>query len=300
MTAVVLALASSAVFGVADFLGGVSSRRAAAIAVAVWSQAAGATALLVVVLAGGAAFAGEGFVWGMAAGVFGGSGVLAFYRGLAVGTMSIVAPIAATGAVLPVVVDLAGGDVPTTLVALGLVAAMTGAAMAGLAPETSASHAGAEAPPTHADPGHSHALQALLFAVAAAVGFGLFFLFLGVGADRTPDDAALWVVAGARAGSLPTLLAFATVLGRGGAMRLDGPRVIGLVVLCGLLDTTANCLFTVATTEDVALGVVAVLGSLYPVSTVLLARAVLKERLSVPQGIGVGVALLGVVLISAG
>lgn len=291
MLAIGLALVSSALYGTADFLGGLTSRRVAAILVAFWSQAVGTVLLVVLVAASGQSPTAGGVAWGVAAGLFGGSGVFAFYRALAVGTMSIVAPIAACGAILPVVVGLARGEVPGPVVAVGLVAALAGVVLASLAPGTPGTAAGARR------------VQAIGLAVLAAVAFGAFFALLDTAANRAPD-AVLWVTLAARLGSVPLLgLVAVAIVGRTGGLRAlglsGGAPVLGLVAICGIFDTGANVTFTYATTEG-ELGVVSVLGSLYPVATVLLARAVLAERLRAVQASGVALALTGVVLVSAG
>jgi drug/metabolite transporter (DMT)-like permease len=216
----------------------------------------------------------------MAAGVFGGSGLYFFYRGLAIGPMSIVAPIAACGAIVPVVVALAQGHAPGILAAVGIAAALSGIVLVSL--------------PSGEGDEKGSPRAALPVAVGAAISFGLFFVFLDAGAAA--GGPALWVVAGARIGSL-ALLSLVALRARQ-PLPLPSHR-IGPVAVVGLIDTTANVLFTYAAASG-NLGVVSVLGSLYPVATVLLARSVLAERLNRPQTAGVAVALTGVALMAAG
>jgi drug/metabolite transporter (DMT)-like permease len=267
---------------VADFFGGLQSRRLPSLAVAVWSQAAGGLTLALVLALTGQVGGTNGLAWGAAAGVFGGLGLAFFYRGLSVGLMSIVAPIAACGAAVPVVLALALGQAPAALALLGMAAAMAGVVLASLPGEQSQTHPAGDA------------RLALLMALGAAITFGLFFVFLDLAAAT--GDPPLWVVGGARVGSLVTL----GLVALAGRQALPYPgRRMPAVALIGIADTTANALFAYATVEG-NLGAVSVLGSLYPLATIALARVILAERLARSQAAGVSLALLGVVLIAAG
>lgn len=278
---ILLGLGSGLCWGTADFLGGLQSRRIPALMAALWSQVAGAVALALVVALSGQTTTPEAVGWGAVAGIFGGLGLLCFYRGLAIGPMSVVAPVAACGAGVPVVAAFALGQAPDPLALLGIAAALVGIVLVSMPGKGE-----------HADAADPRA--GLAVALGAALSFGLFFVFLDRGADA--GGPPLWVVAGARIGSL-ALLALIVLLGR---QPLTWPgRRIGALTLIGIVDTTANVLFTYAAASG-NLGVVSVLGSLYPVATVLLARIVLAERLNRPQTAGVAVALAGVGLMAAG
>ncbi len=282
MTAIVLfALGSSLCWGIADFFGGLQSRRLSALAVALWSQLAGGAALLLVLLLLGLQFVSDSLLWGLAGGVFGGVGLVAFYRALAVGTMSIAAPISACGAIVPVVWGLLIGQPLSVVAALGIVAAIAGVILVSLQPE-SAPREGLRA------------RESIAYALVAAVNFGLFFIFLNNGSDF-PGASPLWVVAGARASSLPTLLCLS--LATRSDIRWPAQRFLPIAVI-GVVDTTANLLFAYASTQG-NVGVVSVLGSLYPVATVMLGRVILAERLNLTQHAGVVLALAGVLLLSA-
>ena len=281
MLMVLLGIGSGLSWGVADFFGGLQSRRLPALGVALWSQIVGALALLCVILVWAGQPVPGGIAWGIGGGFFGGLGLVCFYRGLAVGTMSIVAPISACGAVVPVAVALLLGEVPSLLTSLGIVAAFAGIVLVSLTSDA-------------ASAGSSQPRAALLLALGAALGFGTFYVFLDRGAAF--GGSPLWAVGGTRAGSL-VMLSLMVLLGRRAAPWPG--RNIGPIGAVGVLDTTANALYAYATTLG-NLGVVAVLGSLYPVATVLLGRVVLAERLSHTQHAGVACALSGVVLISAG
>ena len=281
MVAIVLGLASGLTWGTADFFGGLESRRLPALSVALWSQLIGGVALLVIAIVTGSDAPGRALLWGAAAGTFGGVALTFFYRGLAVGTMSIVAPVSACGAIVPVIYAVARGDVPSAVALVGIAAAMAGIVLVSL-PSGPAHHA-------------AKARLALLYALGAAVGFGLFFVFIERGSSI--DGASpLAVISGTRGGSL-VMLTGIVLIGRQAAP-WPGDRAIPVGAV-GVADTTANVLFSYASTRG-NLGVVGVLASLYPVATVILARAVLDERLGKVQAGGVVLALGGVGLLAAG
>jgi drug/metabolite transporter (DMT)-like permease len=273
-----LGLGSGLLWGTGDFLGGLSSRRLPVLAVTIWSQLAGSLVLLAVVLASGQRPTGAGLAWGALAGLCGGTALLSFYRGMAEGAMSIVAPVSACGAVVPVVVAFARGEWPGAPAVAGILAAVAGVVLVSR--------------PGRRGQGGRVPLRLIALALGAALGFGLFFVFVDV-ASGVRGGSPLWATAGVRAGSLTWLAVIALVARR--PLVWPGRR-IGLVVLAGVLDTTANVLFAYASTLG-NLGVVGVLGSLYPVATVLLARFVLAERLSGLQAVGVLLALAGAALL---
>jgi drug/metabolite transporter (DMT)-like permease len=278
-----LGLGSGLCWGTADFFGGIQSRRLPALSVVVWSQAAGAVALAVALAVQGRPPTLSGFAWGVAAGAGSGFALLLFYRGLAEGAMSVVAPVAACGAVVPVLVAPLRGERPGALAVLGIVAAVAGVVLVSRSPD----------PGQH--PG-SQPTRVLALALGAALGFGLFFVFVDAG-TATAGASPLWVVAGARASSLLVLVAIA-LAGRRAEAAWPGRRIVP-VALVGIADTSANLLFALAATGG-NLAVVGVLGSLYPVATVVLARWLLRERLSAGQNAGVVLALTGVGLLAAG
>jgi drug/metabolite transporter (DMT)-like permease len=287
-----LGLGSGLCWGAADFFGGIQSRRLPALTVAFWSQVAGALALAVALAVEGAPPATTGFAWGLAAGVGSGCALVLFYRGLAEGTMSVVAPVSACGAVVPVAAALLTGDQPGALAGLGVLAAITGVVLVSRTSGNAPGTPGA----TRGSPGGSRRTgRVLAMALGSALGFGLFYVFVDAGTAGS-RGAPLWVIAGARASSLVMLSTIALV-GGGSALRWPGRR-IGPVALVGIGDTGANLLFAYAATAG-NLAVVGVLGSLYPVATVVLARWLLGERLSGGQNAGVLLALTGVGLLAA-
>jgi drug/metabolite transporter (DMT)-like permease len=277
--AVLLALASSVTWGIADFGGGLVSRRVAStVAVTVISQTAGFAVLLVVFGARGAHLDGRSFAIGLAAGAGGGAGLVAFYRALAVGTMSIVSPIVACGAVVPFAISIATGERPSALALAGAGVALAGAVLASAEERRAAAH---------------ERKQAVMLATVAAGALGLFTYFLGLGSR---EGTALSTLVGARVGSLTLLLVLALVLRA--PLRL-GRGVLLPIAAVGLCDVAANALFALASGHGL-LALVSVLGSLYPVMTVVLAYLFLHERLTPLQLAGVGVALAGVAALSVG
>jgi drug/metabolite transporter (DMT)-like permease len=278
-----LGLGSGLCWGTADFFGGIQSRRLPALSVAVWSQVAGALALAAALAVQGRPPALSGFAWGVAAGAGSGLALLLFYRGLAEGAMSVVAPVAACGAVVPVLVAPLRGELPSALAGLGIAAAVAGVVLVSRSPDP---HQRSGGPPA----------RVLGLALGAALGFGLFFVLVDAG-TATAGASPLWVIAGARTSSLLVLGTIA-LAGRRAEAAWPGRRIVP-VALVGIADTSANLLFALAATGG-NLAVVGVLGSLYPVATVVLARWLLRERLSAGQNAGVLLALAGVGLLAAG
>jgi drug/metabolite transporter (DMT)-like permease len=276
MVGIVLALASSVVWGTADFMGGIYTRRLTLAAVTIVSQVAGMTVLTVAVAAGGD-LNGRAVAIGLVAGVFGALGISAFYRALATGTISIVSPVSACSALVPLGLALATGERPGGLALAGSAVALAGAVLA-------------SAQELHPDrpAGRSATLMALL----AALGIGGFLWFL---ARASADGHTLSALFGARIGSLTLLCAGAAVSRSPVRLPLAALAGVGLI---GVLDTAANGLFAVATQHGY-ISVVGVLGSEYPVVTVLLAQVVLRERVTQPQAVGIALALAGVGLVSA-
>jgi drug/metabolite transporter (DMT)-like permease len=276
--AIALALGSSLVWGCADFLGGIFSRRQPLAAVVWVSQAAGFVALGIWLAATGFALDGRALAFGLLAGVGGGAGLALFYRALSVGTMSIVSPIAACGALVPFALALATGDRPAALVLIGAVVALVGAVVASVE-EHRSEEAGRR--------------EAALLAAAAAGLLGLFIYFIGV-AGR--DGETLSALFGARIGSLAVLTAWVAVTHA--SLRLDR-SALPVVAAIGLLDTGANGLFVLASARGY-LSIVSVLASLYPVATILAAYAFLHERISATQRAGVALTLVGIAVVASG
>ena len=301
MTAILLALGSSVGYGISDFLASRVARRVAPVLLVLYSQALQSVVLRVVVAAVSQPYSGAGLAWGTAAGAVGAAGLVCYYQALATGQTAIVAPLASSGAVLPLVLDLVRGERPSLLAMAGLVMVLIGIAVTSLAPSEPAAQA---PPPTwHGPPATSRRAAVtrppapVLIALVAALLFGLFF----VGVDQgglTAGGGVLWVALGVQLGALPTTFAWA--LGSLGRRDL-GVRDRALLAPVGVLTVLNLCgdgfLAYAVTRGDLA--VVSVLASLAPVVTALLARALTAERPSGPQAAGAALALLGTLVVSA-
>lgn len=285
MAAIALGLASAIVWGTADFIGGLKSRQLALLTVMVVSQGAALVVLVAAAAIHGEPFPGAGILpWTALGAVAGTIGLAAFYRALSVGVMGVVAPISSCAAAIPVVVGVAGGERPSAIQFGGILVAIAGVALASWAP--------GEDPPLGERPRGVGASTGVGLALVAALGFGFFF----VGIDEASDRDLVWALLLTRAFS-GTGLALAALVARPSfAMTAADARAVAAV---GLLDVSANALFAAASTLGLV-SVVAVVGSLYPVTTILLARFLLGERLHRVQRAGAVVALAGVALISGG
>jgi drug/metabolite transporter (DMT)-like permease len=272
-----LALASAAAFGTADFLGGLASRRASALLVTLVAHLAGLGVVVPVVLLLRAPVDPASLAWGAASGVCGCAGAVVFFRALASGAMVAAAPITAVvSAALPVLAGVLLGERPAARAWLGVGAGLLAVAVIGRG----------GGPSARLD------RRTLALAVAAGVGFGLFFICL----SRASHASGLWPLLGARVGSLSLLTA---VVLAGRMPWRAKPGVLRLGAVSGAVDMIANALFLLATRQG-ELALVAVLASLYPAATVLLALVVLRERLRPLQLAGVTLALVAVGLIASG
>jgi drug/metabolite transporter (DMT)-like permease len=275
--AIALGLAASLSWGVADFLGGIQSRRMPVVAVVLGSQLAGLVLVAGIVAARGEGIPGGDFILYAALSSVGGIvGLTAFYKALSIGAMGVVAPLSSTAAVIPLVVGLATGDRPRALQGMGVAVALVGVL---LASREAGEHGGSVS-------------KGAGLALVSAVGFGCFFLAI----DKASDSDVLWAVCVNRTVSV-ALLGLALLATRP-KLGLH-PADLRMLAVVGVLDILANGFFALAATKGLV-SVVSVLASLYPVMTVILARVVLKERLRGVQRIGAALALAGVALISAG
>jgi drug/metabolite transporter (DMT)-like permease len=275
-----LALFASLMWGFGDFIGGSKSRVLPVLVVLVCSQLVGL--LWIGAVAVGAHEAAPGsreVVMAALSAVFGTAGLACFFRAIAVGKMSVVVPIAATAAVVPVVVGIATGDRLSALQAIGMVVALAGAVMSSREPDPEGVGVGRLA-------------SGALLAGLSALLIGGFFLTI----DVASDGGAVWAILINRATSVTLLLTAALLLRP--RLQLARPHLPALA-LAGTLDVSANLAFAAATTKGLV-SLVSVAGSLYPVITVLLARVVLREEVHRVQEAGVVTALAGVVLIAAG
>lgn len=283
MSALAFALAASLAWGSADFLGGLASRRVALLTVLLVSQFVGLALLMPVMVAlDEPPPAGSYLLLAALSGAFNAIALGAFYRGLALGTMSVVAPIAATDAVIPVVFGIVSGERPAPVEIAGVAIALVGVVLVSR-PADEERDAG----------GRRLAAQGIGLGLLAAVCFGCFVVTL----DGASEGGVLWAVAASR-WSTVILVAFAVVARVPGGLRFER-RDVATLVSIGVLDVAAVALFAFATTAGL-LSHVGVLGALYPVVTVLLARIVLRERLDAVQRMGAAGALGGAALIAVG
>jgi uncharacterized membrane protein len=282
LLAAVLALLSSLSWGLSDFLGGFQSRRVALLAVLALSQGLAFVILVIAVLAGAPTeHDTAATLWAAGVGGLGLLALLAFYRALAIGTMSVVAPISATGVAIPVLVGLASGERPSALQIAGILLACGGVVLA------------AREAPTEDAEARRAGRTAIGLALLAAVGFGSFF----AGMDRAEESGDVaWILLSARTVAV-TLLLIACAAVRPAFPR--APATLAALAAVGVFDLLANLLFVLAAGRGL-LSVVGVLGSLYPAVTVVLARVVLHERLTRTQSVGVGITLTGVIALAAG
>ncbi len=269
-----LALASSGAWGAADFGAGVLTRRIPSWAVVMWSQGGGLLAVTLVLVFHG------GFHWGpwgpyaIAAGAVGSLALVCFYAALATGTMGVVAPIASLGVILPVVVGILRGDSAGPLAWVGVAVAVIGVVLAS-GPELSG-----EVGP-----------RPVILAALAAVGFGGVLVLVDLGA-RVSVLPTLW---GMRVTSVAGFSLAALLMRRTGGV---GGRDLPLLALVGVGDVLANGLYAVAASRGLV-SLASVLGSLYPVVTIILARFVLGERLRRVQAVGVVLTVLGALAVAS-
>jgi len=283
MMAYLLAIASAAFYGAADFAGGLATRRTAAIPVVLFSQASGLVLLaLMLPLLPSASPTRLDLVWGAAAGLTGGIGVALLYKALAVGAMAVVAPTTAVCAVaIPVVVSVGLGERPLPLAVVGIVLAIASIVLVSWQQTSSVAE-----PRTRSS---GRLPPGVGLALISGVAIGLFFLSLA----RTGPAAGMWPILAARAVSV-TLFGSLAIAARQ-SVRMPAPTM-ALVILAGVVDMVANAFYLIAAREG-PLSTIVTLSSLYPASTVLLARAILGERLNSWQITGVGCALTAIVLI---
>jgi drug/metabolite transporter (DMT)-like permease len=274
--AIVLSLLASLMWGAADFAGGLLSRRRPALTIVGWSAGFGAAmASLAVAVSGGWHGPFAWVPWGMAAGATGALGLISYYVALATGTMGVVAPVASLGVAVPVVVGIVAGESPSSITIGGIAVTMAGIVL------TSGPEFAGGSP-----------VRPVFIGALAGLFFGLFFVCM----DRGAEDSPLLTLWAMRVTVTAAFLVAALARGTTGGLR---GRDYTWVVAISAGDLGANLAFAVASTQGFV-SITSVLSSLFPVVTVLLARAVLKERLRPVQIAGVVVTMLGVTLISAG
>jgi len=275
LTALLLALGASLSWGVADFVGPWQGRTLGVLRVMLWAQVGAVVLFGIVMAARGEPPRHWSVLWAIPAALSGTLGLYAYYRGMATGAMAVVAPIAGASAIVPVVFGIATGDNPRPAQYGGIACTLVGVALA------SQEHQEAE----------RRIAAGVGLALLAAIGFGFYFPPMhAAGASDPWWSSFLFRV------TTSTLLAVACLVRRP-ALRLARWK-LALVVAVGLGDTLGNALFAAASGHGLV-SLTSVLASLYPIVTVVLAAAVLGERVSRPQLVGIVLTLAGVVLIAA-
>jgi len=275
LTPLLLALGASLAWGVGDFVGPLLSRAVGLLPVLFWAQVGGVAAITVAVAIRGVGPRGWEVLYAIVASLGGSLGLFAYYRGMQLGAMSVVAPIAGVSAVIPVVYGIATGDSPRAGQLAGIACALVGVGLASI----------------EHDQGHRRIAAGVGLALLAALGFGFYFPWMHAAgkvdfwwASAVFRVTALAVVAAVVAARRPPL-----------ALR---PRHVAIAFGAGMGDTVGNALFAASSSHGLV-SLTAVLASLYPVVTVLLAAAVLREQVAAFQKVGIALTLAGVVLIGA-
>jgi drug/metabolite transporter (DMT)-like permease len=275
MRSIALALGASLTWGISDFFGPLKGRTLGALRVLVYVQLGGLIAIALIVAIRGKGPADPSVLFAIPAAISGTLGFYAYYRGMAVGAMSIVAPIAGISAAIPVVVGIISGDRPSLWQWLGIAAALGGVFLAAR------------------EPGRGSRVAAGVgLALLAAIGFGGYFPPM-----HAAGNADFWW-----ASLIFRMTSTSVILGAVAIRRPPlavAPIEVPLIALIGVGDMLGNFLFAAASTSGLV-SITSVLASLYPIVTVLLARLVLKERVARSQEAGIVLTLAGVAFISAG
>jgi drug/metabolite transporter (DMT)-like permease len=280
---VVLAVGAAILYGVSDFVGGLASRRLSVWPIGVLACTGALAGSIVIALARPGDPSGADFAWGALAGVGSGSGTAFLYRGLALGRMGVVAPLSAVGAVVvPLLVGLLTGERPDALAWTGIAVALPGIWL------VSREEGTVDGSPDRS--GRAGAVEGFVDGVLAGIGFGLLFAALA----QVPDHAGYWPLATNQATSVVAMVAVAVLLG-GNPLPRRPAEAVGLVP--GVLAALAVVLFLLASQRGL-LSVAAVITSLYPAFTVLLAIVLLGERVHRLQGVGLALCAASIVCVS--
>jgi drug/metabolite transporter (DMT)-like permease len=276
VTGIVLALAASLSWGIADFVGPVKARVLGTLRVLIYAQVAGLIGVALLVAARREPLPSAAVLLAIPASISGTLGLYAYYRGVIAGAVSIVAPVAGASAVIPVILGIATGDRPGPLPLVGIACALLGVALASR------------------EPGENDRRLAagVGLAILAAIGFGFYFPFMHVAGDENPWWASLIFR------TVSTMVILTAVFARRPPLRV-GRVDLAIVVLVGLGDMMGNLLFAASSGHGLV-SVTSVLASLYPIVTIALARIVLQEHVAGSQRVGIGLTLTGVALIAAG
>jgi drug/metabolite transporter (DMT)-like permease len=274
---IALALGASLAWGLADFFGPLQGRVLGALRALVYVQLGGLVGIAVIVTVRAKGPSDAVALLAIPAAVAGTLGLFAYYRGIAVGAISIVAPIAGVSAVLPVIVGIASGESPSAWQLVGIACALVGVFLAALEPRVA---------------GETRLAAGVGLALLAAIGFGAYFPFM-----HAAGNADFWWASLIFRTTSTSVILLVVAVQR---PQLGVPgRVLPWLGLIGFGDMFGNLLFAAASTSGLV-SITSVLASLYPIVTVVLARLLLSERVARSQEAGIGLTLAGVVLISTG
>lgn len=289
---ILLALGAAVSYGASDFTGGILSKSTAVFFVVLVSQIVSLVLLLAAVPLWEGDLTTQAIGWGAAAGLAGAVGASALYRGLSIGRMSVVAPISGVlAAGIPVVVGLWLGERPGSLALVGVAVGLVAVVAVSRTPDRAVS-TGSTSIVGRPDTSPRRLGRGVLEGLGAGIGFGLFFVLL----ERSPADSGLWPLVGTRASMI--FIVGAVVAIGGGSSALRGGLLVRLCGL-GLINVLADLLYLLATRHGL-LSLVAVITSMYPAVTVILARSILREPMAAQQGVGLALAAASVVLIALG
>lgn len=274
---IVLALCAATVFGVADYSGGRAARTVHPMVVTFVGQCGGFLVLLAIATISGATIPPlSDWIWGGVAGLVGATGLLAFYRAMGSGYMTVVAPVSAvTATAIPVIVGLLTGERPGVLALLGIPIAIVAIALVS----------------DVMGPDHRKAPRLVLWlAIISGVGFGTIFVILG----HTTDDSGMWPVVAMRIASIPYMFV---------VLKLRKERIssakanLRFVLASGILDSSANGIYLLAVRQGL-MSIVSTINSFYPASTMLLATKLDGEKIHKSQAVGLLFAAISLTLIS--
>jgi drug/metabolite transporter (DMT)-like permease len=275
LSPLLLALGASLAWGIADFVGPLFARGLGTLRVLFWAQVGGVVAIAAAVAIRGVGPEGWAVAWAALAAISGGLGILAYYQGMASGTMSVVAPIAGASAAIPVLIGIATGDRPSGTQLAGIFCAILGVVLASL------EHRG----------GTPRLAAGVGLALLAAIGFGFYFTPM----HEAGHEDFWWASLVFRTTML--LLVSGIVLARRPPLRVTRRELV-ILLLIGAGDMIGNACFAAASGSGLV-SLTAVLASLYPIVTVCLAVTVLREQIALGQKLGIVLTLAGVILISS-
>jgi len=274
---IILALMAASVYGVADYCGGRATRSISAMTVTFVGQSAGLIVLVVLVFLSGVPVPpASDFIWGGIAGIAGSTGLLAFYKAMGSGFMTVVAPVSAvTATAVPVVIGLINGERPGVLALCGIPVALIAIALVS----------------DVLGPNHRKAPRSIIvMAFVAGATFGSLFVILG----HTNDAGGLWPVVAMRFTSVPYMAVVMYFMKRKPS---EAKANLPIVMASGILDSLANALYLLAVREGL-MSIVATINSFYPASTLLLATRLDKERIHRSQAVGLGLAVVALLFIT--